>query len=276
MRSNETTGNIEVISPPDRKAEFSFALFDFDGTISLIREGWREIMVPYFTEELQKTPAAATYDADFAAAGDFVDRLTGKQTIFQCQRLADEVALRGGKPLSAGEYKAEYLRRLSLHTAGRMQDLRGGCDREKYMVGGAVSLLSKLSGRGVSLCLASGTDEPNVIEEARLLGVDSFFDGGIFGAHDDMADCSKEAVIRRIMTKQGLSGSQLLAFGDGFVEIELVAAAGGYAVGVATDEACRGRVDQFKRRRLKEAGAGLIIPDFSAAAELVEYLFPAR
>ena len=28
---------------------FKCALFDFDGTISLIREGWQKVMIPYFS-----------------------------------------------------------------------------------------------------------------------------------------------------------------------------------------------------------------------------------
>ena len=32
-------------------------IFDFDGTLSLIREGWQKIMKGYFFEELSKAPA---------------------------------------------------------------------------------------------------------------------------------------------------------------------------------------------------------------------------
>lgn len=38
---------VEYVRYPDPKAGITTALFDFDGTVSLIREGWREIMVPY-------------------------------------------------------------------------------------------------------------------------------------------------------------------------------------------------------------------------------------
>ena len=32
---------------------FKCALFDFDGTISLIREGWQKVMIPYFCEVIE-------------------------------------------------------------------------------------------------------------------------------------------------------------------------------------------------------------------------------
>ena len=34
---------------------FRSALFDFDGTISLIRQGWQQVMTPYFTQVLLAT-----------------------------------------------------------------------------------------------------------------------------------------------------------------------------------------------------------------------------
>ena len=46
---------VEYVRYPDPKAGITTALFDFDGTVSLIREGWREIMVPYFAEVLGAT-----------------------------------------------------------------------------------------------------------------------------------------------------------------------------------------------------------------------------
>jgi len=102
--------DIEVINHPTRR--FRYALFDFDGTLSLLREGWQGIMIPYFTEVV----AAVTENPDLQniteLVTEFVDMLTGKQTIFQCIRLDEEVQKRGGPAVDPYEYKAEYLRRL--------------------------------------------------------------------------------------------------------------------------------------------------------------------
>ena len=256
--------DIETIGFAPRDRRLRSALFDFDGTISLIREGWQEIMIPYFTEEL-----SAVFDGDgvYDFVAEFVHALTGKQTIFQCMRLADEIAARGGSPLRPGEYKAEYLRRLMEHIANRKKALEDGDDPRGYMVTGSIEIPEALKSRGVRLYLASGTDECDVLAEARLLGVDGYFDGGIYGAKEDDTDCSKELVIRRILAEDSLNPNELAAFGDGFVEIELTGDAGGYPVAVATDERRGYGVDAGKRDRLIKAGAMMVIPNFGDAAD---------
>ena len=54
----------------------------------------------------------------------------------------------------------------------------------------------------------------------------------------------------------------MLVFGDGIVEIELCKKVGGYAVAVASDEIQKTSIDRWKRQRLLEAGADLVIPHF--------------
>ena len=267
---------MEIIIPPVLNAEFRYVLFDFDGTLSLIREGWQEIMIPYFIEVLLQTPKAEDHNTIEETVTTFVDRLTGKQTIFQCIQLDDEVVKRGGAKADPGAYKAEYLRRLGIRIKNRLEELRSGCDPQKYLVPGSVQLLELLQKSGYNLYLASGTDEPDVLAEAKLLGLDRHFGKHIYGARDNETACSKEMVIKQIVKENNLTGSELVSFGDGFVEIELVAGIGGYAVGVATDEVRRQGVNQHKRKRLLEAGAAMIIPDFSDANKLVMFLAGQR
>jgi hypothetical protein len=64
-------------------------------------------------------------------------------------------------------------------------------------------------------------------------------------------------------------GGAILGFGDGFVEIEEITKVGGLAVGVASYEDGRGGVNPVKRRRLIEAGAALIVGDYSHLAPLL-------
>ena len=268
--------DMEILRYPNRDVPFSHALFDFDGTISLIREGWQEIMIPYFIEVLSRTPRAEDAESVRRVVTDFVDLLTGKQTIFQCMRLDEEVVARGGAQTDPGEYKAEYLRRLELHIRARVAALRGGADPKDYLVPGTCELLTRLRDAGIQLHLASGTDEESVLEEARLLGMDKFFGTHIYGARGNMTDCSKELVIKDIIRQNNLTGAELVSFGDGFVEIELVANIGGYAIGVATDEVRKKGVNQHKRGRLLAAGSSMIIPDFAGADQLADFLTGGR
>ena len=81
-------------------------------------------------------------------------------------------------------------------------------------------------------------------------------------------------MIDRIIRENHLAGDELLGFGDGYVEIENVREAGGFAVGVASNESDRQGIDEWKRERLIRAGAHIIIPDYREIEELENDLFP--
>lgn len=261
---------------PDVSAERArVALFDFDGTLSLIRSGWVEVMVPMMVEILLELKTGESEAELTAVVEEFVGRLTGKQTIYQMIALAEEVKKRGGVPKDPLEYKKQYLARLWERIKDRVAELeRGEAPPEKYLVPGAIELLDSLKERGLKMYLASGTDQDYMRHEAELLGLTRFFDGGVYGALDDYKSFSKAILIQRIISSAECRGDELLGFGDGYVEIENVKQVGGVAVGVATDEPeCR-RINEWKRRRLAGVGADLIIPNFLERDELLETLFP--
>lgn len=271
---NKSELSLELIRP--RNGRFQYAVLDFDGTLSLIREGWQQIMIPYFTDILVHTPGGVLRDpAELdALAREFIFFHTGKQTIYQCIALAEEIKKLGGTPEDPQVYKDEYHRRLLIRIDDRLKGLEeGSTDPETLTVPGTYELLSMLKKHGLTLYLASGTDETYVRSEARLLKVDHYFEGHIYGAQRDYKTFSKKKVIERILRENKLAGSQLLGFGDGYVEIENVKAVGGTAIGVASDEAARQGIDEWKRERLKRAGADVIIPDYRNLDELEAYLF---
>jgi phosphoglycolate phosphatase len=200
--------------------------------------------------------------------------LTGKQTIYQMIQLAEEVEKRGGIALDPLEYKREYLQRLWARIEDRVADLKSGrCSPDDLMVPGAPDMLQALRARGITCYLASGTDRPYVLDEAQALGLPPYFGDHIYGALDDYQNFSKRMVIARILRENHLTGPELIAFGDGFVEIEDTKAVGGIAVGVASNEDTRQGIDPWKRERLIQAGADLIIPDFRECEALTAYLF---
>lgn len=268
----EDLWGMEIVNFPQRKNIVHAALFDFDGTLSLIREGWQDVMIPYFIQTLLDTPQAEEKGGITDCVRTFVDTLTGKQTIFQCIQLNEEVIKRGGKLVDPLVYKNEYLRRLMERIKHRHEELEAGCPKEKYIVAGTVELLKELNAKGIKVYLASGTDEADVMAEVKLLGLDKYLSGGVYGATDGVMDCSKELVIHKILKDNKISSDQLVSFGDGYVEIELVKNIGGYTIGVATDEARGKGINQWKRKRLLDAGADAIIPDFSQAKKIIEFL----
>ena len=276
MHTSSKHWSLDIIHPDAPRGAFRYAIFDFDGTISLIREGWQQIMIPYFTDELMKTPKGATLPRAQLEelVRDFVFLLTGKQTIYQCMQMAEEVEKLGGQPLEPLAYKAEYQRRLSERIQGRIDELTQDPSAAiRHIVPGSIDFLDALKKQNIIMYLASGTDEPFVLREAALLGVDHYF-AGIYGAQDDYKTFSKKMVIDRIIRENSLRGSELIGFGDGYVEIENVKEVGGFACGVATDETRRVGRDEWKYDRLVASGADVVIPDFTDTPQLMRYLFP--
>ena len=141
---------------------------------------------------------------------------------------------------------------------------------------GSHPLLEGLRQRGVVLYLASGTDLQFVRHEARLLGLDHFFGEHIYGALDEYRRFSKQMIVERMLREHDLRGEQLLGFGDGYVEIEGVKKVGGVAVAVASDEETRRGVNAWKRNRLMQAGADIVIPEYRRHEELLAYLFDGK
>ena len=263
---------IEIVRPWDGY-DIRYALFDFDGTVSLIRQGWQDIMIPYFCQVLKETGTSETDEEIFHCVREFVDTLTGKLTIFQCIRLDEEVVRRGGPYREPIVYKNEYLRRLEERIRDRKAALATGqVPPEAYLVPGGREFLIKLREAGIKCYLASGTDEEDVLYEAGLLGLADVFEGGIHGAHAAMTECSKELVIRDMLEREHIQPRQLVSFGDGYVEVELVAKLGGLAIGAATEEEKRCGVNEWKRSRLIGAGANAIIPDFRCADEIMSLI----
>src|SRR5260370_13043349 len=148
---------IEVLRPGLPRGRFRSVLFDFDGTLSLIREGWPDVMIPMMVEVLQETGTAETKAELHAKVEEFVMRLNGRQTIYQMIQLAEEVLRRGGKPLDPLLYKHRYHELLMQRIHGRLAALETGAARpEEWTVPGSHALLDKLRQRGLTLYLASG------------------------------------------------------------------------------------------------------------------------
>jgi phosphoglycolate phosphatase-like HAD superfamily hydrolase len=275
LQAPDFQGLVELTSTFAARPGVTHVLFDFDGTLSLIRQGWPEVMVPMFVEMLPVLPGESEEERARLCFEDIM-RLNGKQTIYQMIQFAERVQERGGKAREALWYKNEYLRRLDAKIRNRLDGLRKGTiQRDDLLVYGARPVLENLLNRGVSLYLASGTDEPFVKEEAELLDVSRYFGPHIYGAKDDYKSFSKKMVIDRILSENNISGEQLLAFGDGYVEIQNTKEVGGLAIAVASDEAHNGsgRMDEWKRTRLLGVGADAVIPDFRDGIALLDRIF---
>ncbi|MFP3959114.1 MAG: PfkB family carbohydrate kinase [Spirochaetaceae bacterium] len=274
-----------------RKLPFGYAIFDHDGTVSVLREGWepvmqgvmiRAIIGTLFTPSAGLQPSPAEREEVKRTASALISDTTGIQTIEQMHALRDLVARFGYVPSSEirtpAEYKEAYLSELHRMIDERLSLLRRGVlEPTDLTIKGAVGMLESLRRRRVTLFLASGSDHDAVAAEARLLGYAELFDGGIFGSVDDTERDPKTVVLERILETIEDSGANegIVTFGDGPVEIRETKRRGGLAVGVASDEIRRHGLDVAKRRRLILAGADLIVPDFAEHEEIIDAVIGA-
>ena len=241
-------------------------IFDFDGTISTLRRGWEEVMEPLMVELLGED--------SLLPVRKYIDESAGIQTIFQMKWLGEQVRARNpGADYDPWAYKAEYNRRLMIKVMERRQSvLDGRVKPEDFMIKGSRDLLEMLVERGISLYVASGTDDADVKQEVAALGFAGFFTG-IRGAPEGRADCSKEAVIRELLGQKGIEGRRLAVVGDGKVEIAIGRENGARALGVASDERKLSGVNPVKRERLIKAGADVITGDFLDKTALAKFFF---
>ena len=240
--------------PLGPRPEIGHVLFDFDGTLSLIRQGWPEVMVPMFVEVM---PALAGRDRGRPSRGwslDDIMRLNGKQTIYQMIQLADRVSERGGEPREPLWYKHEYLRRLEDHIGARTAGLRDGAIRPDDLLVHGVRRPARTPA-GARPPALPGQRHRRIRRQA-----------GGRAARRRPATSARTSTARRTITRTSRrrwsstgssprtasTGRRLLSFGDGYVEIENTKEVGGLAVAVASDEANNGsgRVDEWKRERL--------------------------
>jgi phosphoglycolate phosphatase len=263
--------SIEVLNSALERRRFRAVIFDFDGTLSLFREGWSRIMISMMVEMLrdQKLVREAD-DVLWSHIDAFVMELNGKPSIYQMERFAEEVHLRGGTARESTYYLQEFLTRLMSVVEGRWAEITTGkATTAQWVVPGAHGILTQLRERGLPLYIASGTDIVHVRHEANLLEVAPFFGPHIYAPAENTREFSKRGVIERILSEQGIDGSELLGFGDGVTETMEVKRVGGVAVAVASAEKGESGVNSWKRDSLTAAGADVVIPDYKSHEELM-------
>jgi rfaE bifunctional protein kinase chain/domain len=273
---------IEIVHEPPVRMKITHAIFDHDGTISILREGWEQIMSPMMVRAvLGKTyeqADEALYGRVLKRVDEFIDKTTGVQTLAQMQGLVEIVRefgiIAARSVLDARGYKKIYNRALLGMVRGRLEKLdRGELSVEDFTLKNAVPLLRRLHRAGIRLYLASGTDEADVKREAAALGYAPLFEGRIYGAVGDVTKEAKRIVLERILRDIGPENAgHLVVFGDGPVEIRETHKRGGYAVGLASHEIRRYGLDLKKRARLIQAGADIILPDYSQMEALLRFL----
>jgi rfaE bifunctional protein kinase chain/domain len=273
---------IEIIRKWPENLRIKHAIFDHDGTISTLREGWELIMAPMMIRAVLGDKFADAdknlYSRVESRICEFIDKTTGLQTLMQMKILLDVIREFGivpeNKMLDEFGYKEIYNNELSRLVIYRQSKLsKGELSLEDFTMKNAIPFLKRLADEGVTLYLASGTDEKDVRDEAVSLGYDHLFKGGIYGAVGDVTKEAKKIILDRILDMiGGTETGQIATFGDGPLEIRETRKRGGTTIGIASNEVKRFGLNPVKRSRLIKAGADIVIPDYSQADQLLRML----
>lgn len=273
---------IEIVNRWKGKPVIEYAIFDHDGTISTLREGWELIMTPVMIRAILGTRYQDADESLFhnvkMRVAEYIDKTTGIQTLAQMKGLLGLIMEFGCVPesemLDEFGYKKIYNDELLRMVTERERKYeRGELSLEDFTVKNSIPFLQKLHDSGIKLYLASGTDVADVVSEARVLGYDHLFEGRIYGAVGDINKEAKKIVLDRILDTIGSSASgKVVTFGDGPVEIRETNKRSGITIGVASNELRRYGLNESKRTRLIKAGADIIIPDFSQISQLLDML----
>ena len=253
------TAPIEIINPPPRRRGRRLLAFDFDGTVSLLREDWLGIMTEQVIGELTAAGVRRPDLEDFVRTNLLL--LNGRPTLVQMQWLAGQL---GPAARPAGEYGREFQSRLLAALAPAYADLESGrASPREWAVPGVHDFLAEAAAAGLGRFLVSGTVGTYVRPEAGLLQVADSFADGMFMPDEGDSGFAKQAVMERVLARLGLDGGQLIGFGDGVGETAAVKALGGVAVGVASVPRGQTGIHAEKRERLIAAGADIVIADFT-------------
>ncbi|WKN30388.1 PfkB family carbohydrate kinase [Porifericola rhodea] len=271
--------DIEIVEEFERSKKPRFIVMDHDGTISVLREGWEELMHDMMLRCITGNELSSLKPEERTTLSTKINQLisqtTGAPTIVQMEGLLDmvirEAYLKSDEAKTAEEYKAMYLEYLNQHVEERiLRFQKGELHLHDFTIKGVKHFIQLVRDRSIGLYLASGTDEDYVVKEATALGYADSFNGGIHGARPD-GKSAKRKVLSHLTETLKVSGEEIIVIGDGPSEIREGRKVGALCVGIASDELRRHGLNLHKRERLIRAGAHIIIPDY-AQLNLLEQL----
>lgn len=261
----------EIVDPAFPRGPFRCVVFDFDGTLSLIRGNWQGLMIPRMVEVLLATGTDEPREALVEIVSEFVTRLTGRPTMLQMEALADEVARRGRPRPDPQIHLDEYLERLIAQSHERIRAVQTAhTPADDLLVPGSRPLVEHLAENDLLLVIASGTELDHVRHEAGILGLAPYFAPRIYGPVNNDPSFSKQQVLESLMAERGLAGHEMVCIGDGPAEILAGRAVGALTIGVASDEVHRsGQIHPLKREHLLRSGVHAVVPDYRRLDDLL-------
>ena len=256
--------------PPSTQPKIAF--IDFDGTLSRIRAGWLPVMRAMMLEELGTRSGHPITDALISEVNDLILRNNGKPTWHQMACLHQKLLEQGCAAEPVETYLDKFHDLLAKQTKPRVEGLMdGSCPQEIWQVPGAKELITVLAERGFHLHLASGTEKGAVVRELGLLGLDGWFGNEVSAPHLGDPGFSKETALQEICRRTKTPLNEVLAIGDGPVEIEVTSRLGGWTLGVAGHEDNRQGFDPWVAEKLDQSGVHALVDHYTPAREMLEW-----
>ena len=266
------TPDLELLRADIPKSGYRAVVFDFDGTLSLLRRNWQGLMVPMMVEHLLKLDTGEPAGSLKKLVEQFVIELTGQPTTAQMKRLAEEIRQRGHLPQPVDAYLQQYQDSLMLQANARIRAVvRGHASPDMMAISGTRRILHELHLRKIHLVLASGTELKDVQNELQVLDFHGYFEQRVYAPVDQDPKFSKLAIMQQLV-KRGFPARSIIAIGDGPTEILAIKQIGGLAIGLASNEVTGSGIDPLKREHLIRAGADIIIGDYRCWQELFQRL----
>ncbi len=236
-------------------------LFDFDGTLSLLRSGWEAVMRGFMLDCLDPIGAAPAGLAPLV--DDYIAESTGIETARQMIWLAARVEERHGPQPDRDLwwYKAGYLERLMGIVEERISRVtQNPALIPMFAVPGSHAFVRRLAAAGPELAIASGTDDPDVRREAELLGFAPYF-SLIVGSPPARLASGKEYLLGLLLERW--KPAEILVIGDGPVELRLGREAGCRTLAIASCESDSPALWRQKHDRLAAVMPDALLEDFT-------------
>ena len=258
---------IELLRAPVHK--FTLAAVDFDGTMSLIRIGWQQVMHGVMKAALHDYhPNHAHIDTDIRT---YIAHSTGQPSIIQMAWVDEQVLLYGGPHRCAKNYLDQFSNAMKSQIDARVDSITDETTADAFMISGARQFLQALAQRDIRIALVSGTEHHHLVRESAALKIDSYFDAGIYGPGAHAPSFTKHDAIAQLVARYNVAPGAFISIGDGPVEIKAGKALGGYSLAVASDEH-GGGLDADKRQHLLDAGADAVVANFAHLDNLTHAL----
>ena len=268
-----------VLGAPAINGPIRCFVFESDGVISTLREGWQKIMAMMMIEMIvgQATPSDEELNIVKSEVYGFVRCSAGFHVLLQMGELVDMISSYGFVPDNEihepAAYKAIYDKRLKVSVNERLATIGSQATVEDFMIRGVRGFLRELFNQRVEMVVSSGTDEIDLMFELDALNATKFF-SEIHGARATYQESNKRMVLANLIDATGFKGQEIAVVGNGRIDMEVAKAFGCIAIGVASDEIKRHGWNMPKALNLARARVkpDILIMDFHQARQLLNFL----